>query len=58
MGGKYYGYSNRWLSNKTVASVEWGEGGGGNNIVGNNGLAKTPTVTKTPLSWMVVTPQL
>ena len=56
MGGKYHGYCNRWLSNKTVASVEWGEGG--NNIVGNNGLAKTPTVTKTPLSWMVVTPQL
>ena len=26
VGGKYHGYCNRWLSNKTVASVEWGEG--------------------------------
>ena len=27
LGGKYHGYCNRWLSNQTVASVEWGEGG-------------------------------
>ena len=36
VGGKYHGYCNRWLSNKTVASVEWGVREGGNNIGGED----------------------
>ena len=48
VGGKYHGYCNRWLSNKTVASVEWGVREGGNNIGGEGATIKRLVGCKDP----------